>query len=109
MDGMKAVCHVILNRSRNKKRSVKDIVLAPWQFSWANNGARPPIREYEAFATCLEVAQIAMEENSSGETCIGADHYYAYHGPNAIPEPSWVKKGKMKEVARIGNHIFFRS
>jgi len=108
-DGQKAVCHVVLNRATNQRKSIKDIVLAPFQFSWANNGARPPIKNYEAFATCLEAAQEAIKERSAGYSLLGGDHYYAYQGLNAIPEPYWVKKGQMREVARIGNHIFFRS
>jgi len=109
-EGQVAVCHVVLNRAANRRKSVKEIVLAPFQFSWANGGERPAIKDYAAFEQCMKAADLAANrERTQGSNLQGADHYYAYSGKNAIKEPYWVKKGNMKEVARIGHHIFYRS
>lgn len=108
-DGKVAVCHAVLNRAASRKKTVKEIVLQPKQFSWANGGKRPPIKDYAAFIDCMKAAMTAEADRAQGDSLAGADHYYAFSGPNAIKEPSWVKAGKMREVARIGNHVFFRS
>lgn len=105
-EGMVAVCHVVCNRAASRRGPIKFHVLAPWQFSWANNGARPPIKEYEAFEECLRAAMTCIEERHSGSNLSGADHYYASTGKNAIPAPSWAKN--MKTVAKIGDHLFLR-
>ena len=107
-DGQVAVCQVVLNRAAQHKKTVKEIVLQPKQFSWTSNG-NPPIRDYAAFERCMQAAMTTEQDRNNGDTLDGADHYYAFRGPNAIKEPSWVQAGKMREVARIGNHVFFRS
>ena len=103
-EGMVAVCHVVLNRVAGKKRSVKEVILQPLQFSWANGGARPPIKDYSAFQRCMEAAKTAEKEQLQGDTLLGADHYHATDMPQY---PSWAKG--MKQVARIGGHVFYRS
>jgi len=109
-DGQVAVCHVVLNRAANRRQTIKDVILDPWDFSWCNDGARPPVKNYEAFESCIKAAdQAANRERPQGSNLQGADHYYAWSGPGAIKEPWWVKKGKMQEVAKIGHHIFYRS
>ena len=107
--GKVAVCHAVLNRAASRKLTVKEVVLQPKQFSWANENKRPPIKNYAAFIDCVKAAMTAEADRAQGDTLAGADHYYAFSGPNAIKEPSWVKAGNMWEVARIGNHVFFRS
>lgn len=101
-DGIKAVCHVVLNRARSRKKTVKEIVLQPLQFSWANGGARPPVKDYDAFANCLSAAIAAGEEQDAGKNLFGEDHYHA-----TSVNPAW--SGKMMKVATIGKHIFYKS
>lgn len=74
--GIIAVCWVVLNRAQARKKTVEQIVLAPWQFSWANGGARPPIKEYAQLARCLRLAQEAVDLRDAG-LAFAADHYYA--------------------------------
>lgn len=107
--GKVAVCHAVFNRAASRKLTVKEVVLQPKQFSWANTGKRPPIKNYAVFIDCMKAAMAAEADRVQGNTLAGADHYYAFSGPNAIKEPHWVKAGNMREVARIGNHVFFRS
>lgn len=103
-DGVVAVCHVVLNRSVSLKHPIKDVVLQPMQFSWANGGARPAIKDYSAFLRCMEAAKTAINDRLKGDTLAGADHY---HAVNMAIYPPWAKY--MNQVAKIGGHIFYRS
>ena len=102
-EGIKAVCHVVLNRAEARKLSVAEVVLQPWQFSWANKGARPPITDYASLQRCLRLAAETVAERLQGKTLWGADHYYAEY----ITQPGWA--GRMKRICQIGRHIFFRA
>jgi len=103
-EGQVAVCHVVLNRAAGRRKTVKETVLAPMQFSWANGGTRPAIKDYVALESGMKAAdQAANKERPRGDNLQGADHYYADY----IDMPSWAKG--MKQVAKIGRHIFYRS
>lgn len=102
-EGVKAVNHVVLNRCELRNMSVREVVLQPWQFSWANKGARPAITDYPALERCLRLAAETLAERLHGFTLHGADHYYAEY----IAQPSWA--GKMKRICKIGRHIFFKA
>lgn len=101
--GQLAVAHVILNRMKRRGRSARFIVLEPWQFSWANKGARPPVTDYEALVRALRIVDMAVDEQEKGLSMHGADHYFA----DTIDRPVWV--GKMIFVEKIGRHLFYRS
>lgn len=101
LEGMKAVCHVVLNRAEKRNQSVQQVVLAPWQFSWANGNKRPALHDYDALQKCMEAASEAIQERLQGKTLAGADHYHTLQ-----VNPAW-NKG-MKVVAKIGNHIFYK-
>jgi spore germination cell wall hydrolase CwlJ-like protein len=101
--GQKFVAHVIYNRAEQRNQSVKDVIFAPKQFSWANNGNRPAIDDYHAFINCGNAVQEALLERKEGFTAYGADHYHA----TWIEPPSWIKC--MDVVTIIGQHTFYRS
>lgn len=100
--GVVAVCKVVLNRAEKKATTIEKIVLAPMQFSWANRGARPAIKDYAAFARCLKLAMRAASEHAEGDDFSGADHYHA-----TSIKPSWAEN--MRVIDQIGSHIFYRS
>ena len=102
ISGQVAVAHVVLNRAKTRGLTVKEVVLQRKQFSWANDGARPAVAEYEALLQCFESAMIALNERLEGKTLKNADHYHA-----KSVSPSWARS--MKVVAEIGDHIFYRS
>ena len=102
-EGIKAVCHVVLNRCARRRKTIKDVVLQPYQFSWANKGTRPAISDYASFIRCMQFAEAAVEEQEMGKKLSNADHYYADY----IEQPSWVQS--MTRVCKIGKHIFYRS
>jgi N-acetylmuramoyl-L-alanine amidase len=101
-EGQRAVVHVILNRVEKRKKSAKEIILQPFQFSWANQGKRPPIKDYTALEQCGVSVYEALQERMDGKTLYGADHYRATY-----VNPSW--DDGMKKVAKIGKHVFYRS
>ena len=101
--GRRAVAHIILNRAEERGQSVEDVVLSPYQFSWANNGNRPAIDDYTAFIKCAESAQAALAERLQGNTFQGANHYHATY----IDPPSWART--MEQIETIGQHIFYKS
>lgn len=105
-EGVKAVCHVVMNRAEAQGKSVEAVVLAPYQFSWANGGIRPALKDYAAMERCLRLAYEAAKERRDGYRLDGADHYYAPAAMAGGKAPSWAKG--MKEVAKIGGHIFFK-
>ena len=102
VEGQIAVGHVILNRVIKRKKSIKEVVLQPYQFSWANEGM-PPIKDYISFIECMNVADIVLEERKIGEYFYGSDHYFA----DNIDPPSWSKS--MTFIKKIGRHLFFKS
>jgi len=105
-EGRIAVCHVVLNRCRQTGKSAKEVILKPKQFSWANGGARPAIKDYDALEACFGAAQECLLQRAAGDDFGGANHYFATSGPNKITPPSWSKK--MEVVATIGHHTFYK-
>ena len=96
-----AVVHTILNRAEERGLSVKEVILQPFQFSWANQGKRPFIKDYQAFERCAVAVYDALEERYKGKTLKGANHYHA-----VSVDPSWTEG--MKRIAHIGRHIFYK-
>lgn len=105
MRGQAAVAHVVLNRVRSEEfpDSIEDVIFQPKQFSWANGGRRPAIREEEAWERAVEVAAKVMLGEIEDETD-GAQYFYAPRG--VAGSPAWARR--FTETARIDNHLFYR-
>jgi len=102
--GQMAVCHVVMNRVLTRGKPIRDIILAPDQFSWTI-GVNPemiPFHDMASFRKCLIAAATCLKERSFGHCLQGADHYF---NPNVVL-PSWAKS--MTFVKTIGNHSFYR-
>lgn len=116
--GQIAVAQVIKNRSIKKKRSIKDIVLEPKQFSCWNK--RDP-----NYDECLKIVSEWKDEwwdlknvpnkfllktivacKSSLDVVDGATHYVTLDYYNKNRNRGWISK--MKVVGIIGNHIFMK-
>jgi len=102
LEGQIAIGHVCLNRALKKGKTLKFIILQPWQFSWHNGNKYPPIDDYDAFRACLNSAQKVADERFEGKNLWYADHYF---NPSVVL-PDWA--AKMTLVKRIGNHDFYR-
>jgi N-acetylmuramoyl-L-alanine amidase len=103
-EGQLAIGHVIMTRVERRDASIKNIVRAPWQFSWLNPGAkRPVLDDLAALETCMNVAIECLAERLDGKDFYGADHYFADY----IAPPAWA--GKMKFIRKVGKHLFYKS
>jgi N-acetylmuramoyl-L-alanine amidase len=113
--GKLAVAHVIWNRAQRHHLSVKDVCLAPHQFScWtleaqtlAEAARRLAIGAHDpALEECAAVAGAVLDGAHGGDPTKGATHYYA---PAAmVPAgrvPSWAANKVPSAV--IGGHLFF--
>ena len=109
LNGMQAVANVIMNRVNAGKwygRTVKDVVLKPWQFScWNENdpNRNKILNVTTADNTFLAATSIAKSAYAGElpDITYGATHYHVY-----TMTPVWI--GKMTKTAQIGNHIFYR-
>jgi len=95
--GQIAVAHVTLNRVHNRDQSVKEVVLAPYQFSWTLNESWTP-KNMEALLECLESATVAIQGHDFTQ---GATHYH-----RADIHPYWADK--MIYLGQFGDHKFYR-
>lgn len=93
--GQRAVAHVTLNRARERRMSVCDVVFEPAQFSWTIKD--PKVTNEAAWAKALAVAKRASARAGRG---VQANHYHA-----RSVQPRWA--GSMKVVAIIGQHVFY--
>lgn len=96
--GQRAVAHVTLNRARQQKKRICDVVFEPDQFSWTIND--PKVRDEKAWKRSLAVARRAFYSGKSADPTGGATFYHAHY-----VRPSWAKQ--MRVVAEIGGHVFY--
>lgn len=115
IEGQTAVAWVLRNRSERgafagkiatTPGAIAYVCQAPWQFSCWNsddpNCAKMMVLKPAELAKQIDIVARALEGLDVDPTH-GADHYYA----NSIAAPSWTRN--MKQVARIGAHVFFNS
>lgn len=113
--GKEAVASVVMNRSKRRKQSVKEVILAPSQFSWTRPGDTNYNRTLAAynlrtpeFMTCLAVAEQALAGTLIDPTH-GADHYLNVALTRILRKgrlPRWAEEGKVTAV--IGKHTFLK-
>lgn len=106
--GMQAVANVIMNRAKKQGKSVRDIALAPGQFSMWNGvtgyakgeGALDPFN-MRVKDEIYGLVGNAMSGNLDDVTG-GALNYYNPH----VADPKWGKNYGGNFPTTIGNHIF---
>lgn len=102
-EGQLAIGHVVMTRVERRDASIKDVVQAPWQFSWLNPGAkRPVLDDLAALESCMGVALDCLAERLEGKDFFGADHYFADY----ITPPAWA--AKLRLVKKVGQHLFYK-
>lgn len=104
--GQVMVGEVIARRSLNSSMSIRDVCLAPKQFScWNNRGTMElrmqTMRKHPAWADCLTIAESICQPGYKPVS--PATHYYAF---NKIKMPVWAES--MRLVAVVGGHYFMR-
>ena len=105
--GKIAVATVIRNRmSRkyNSNGSIAGTVLAPYQFSGWNTDdkTRPLSTQLDTDNPVVQDCQLSWNLSEN------VDKFPAvlFHA-TSIPAPSWAKSDKVKQIAVIGNHVFY--
>lgn len=101
LEGQYAVAEVVLNRASSGRfpQSICGVVYQPSQFSFVRGGKMPEAnRNSRAWHEAVAVARIAMNERWETE----ASDALFFHATRVSPR--W----KLKRVATIGNHIFYR-
>lgn len=95
-----AVAHVVLNRVKQRDRSIKQVVLNDKQFSWTFQKSDYFPYEGQAFFVCLKSSLIALRgfDFTGGATC--------YHEKSI--KPWWSKSKKLEYIATFGSHKFYR-
>ncbi|MDH3327774.1 MAG: cell wall hydrolase [Desulfobulbaceae bacterium] len=96
--GQLAVAHVTLNRAMERKQSLEEVVIAPYQFSWTFQKNTYVPTEPKAFLECMKSALYAM---ASDDFTGGATYYHRQD-----IQPDW--SGDMTYIAQYGRHKFYR-
>jgi N-acetylmuramoyl-L-alanine amidase len=101
LQGQLTVAEVVLNRARSGRfaPTVCGVVKQRGQFSFVRGGRIPPVaRSSEAWRRAVAIAHIAREDLADG----GAPKALFFHA--RYVRPGW----KLRRVAAVGNHIFYR-
>ena len=103
--GKYAVAQVTLNRMKNPKypKTICEVVMDPWQFSWANDRkirwTRP---KGPLWAQSVEIAERVVIEGYRVKGLERANYYHADY-----VNPRWKKPSA--KIAQVGTHIFYAS
>ena len=98
--GQYAVVHTARNRAKYNPDNMCKVVFASYQFSWT---IKMPGHSSQEFEKALFIAQRAW---ASQDITYGSTHYHVRSGCPGGVKPYWT--AKMKKVATIGCHIFYR-
>ena len=90
--GKKAVMEVVLNRAKNRKQSICDVVKSPHQFSWYS----PKISLKVNVNVLTEYNTVAR----MGTVVEDSTEYF-----HSVGKPSWARG--MRLVRVVGNHKFY--
>ena len=99
--GAIAVKKVILNRVADSRwpDNICDVVYQPKQFSYANTGVLPKVKDWHEYDRAEYIARLVHEDDAN---FYGATYYF---NPR-LARPSWAKE--MTFIKRIGNHDFYK-
>ena len=96
--GQMAVAHVTMNRSNAKMQPIKEIVLAPKQFSWTHLKKNYIPNDLHAFQVCLQSVLVASQ---GFDFTMGSTFYH-----HRDIHPYWADS--YTYVAQFGAHKFYR-
>lgn len=101
-EGQILVAQTILNRSEQRKESVKKVIFEPHQFSWTDDGKSDAVDEHTAFINCIKSTLATMFRRTLGDTADGVNLYHKY-----TVTPSWARSPKTTYLQRVGKHLFY--
>ncbi len=96
--GQLAVAHVTLNRAIEEQKSIVDVVMAPYQFSWTYQKKSYIPLEINPLQESLRVALKAM---TTPDFTGGSTFYH-----HVDVDPKWASK--ISFIAQYGSHKFYR-
>lgn len=108
--GKIAVGCVVMNRCLDSRwgASIRQVALAPYQFSCFNKGdpnrkniSEAINRKDPLYLQCFDIAMNIIDGKYTDPTR-GATHYHT-----TACSPKWIKSPKMKFIKRIGRHLFY--
>jgi hypothetical protein len=114
--GMTAVLNVLKNRATQKGTTKAGEALRPFRFSMWNSATKNVSNKSDYRISDIKTivnkwklhvswsSALALIKSNPKDITGGANCYYAYKGPNAVPPPDFTKG--WKETANIGNHKF---
>lgn len=113
--GKIGVAQVIMKRVEShwrNKRSVKSVVLDPFQFSFTvtRNSVVPRPKNHiqrNALEDSIWIASLILRGEITEDITGGAQLYYACDGTNRIDPPDW-NWSLLEETVKIDNHCFFK-
>lgn len=94
--GMGAVASVVLNRAKQKHKSICDVVYQHKQFSWVGKRLSKRGNLHDVFIVATHALDGTLFDVTGGAT-----HYHS-----AATKPKWTKH--MVFLVRINNHIFYK-
>jgi N-acetylmuramoyl-L-alanine amidase len=106
-----AVAYTVINRvnASNGRKSIKEVILAPKQYSCFNKGTdslkflKDPMKYgKKEFLAIINLAEDILSKKYDDPTK-GATHYY---NPDLVKTPQWAKE--LKNLGKMGHHIFFK-
>jgi N-acetylmuramoyl-L-alanine amidase len=93
-----AVAHVTINRVKERKQSIKEVVLDPKQFSWTHTQRSWTPTDIKALLECFKSSIIAVKGYDFTK---GSTHYHRQD-----KKPIWRKN--LTLVTQIGTHKFYK-
>lgn len=106
--GVLGVMYVVGTRAMKKDVSLRDIILAPKQFSWTldesfiRRALKADVIDPTGWAKVDAIAEL-WETKATHDVTLGADHYYNFH----TAKPPWGRgHPEWDETVEIGNHVF---
>ncbi len=102
--GQKAVVHVVLNRARVRRLSVKQVLFQQRQFSWTLKGdpQKKTVHDLEALFICTQNTVEAINEDLNGDTFSDIEYYF---NPD-FTRPKWANK--LTKVFTIKDDVFYK-
>lgn len=95
-----AIAHVTINRAKKHNKSIKAVVLSPYQFSWTHQLKDYQPKDLKAFLECYNSVLIAKQGYDFTQ---GATHYH-----EKKIKPKWRKDKNMVYIADFGAHRFYK-
>lgn len=104
-EGMVAINQIVIQRMFERNMSARDVIYERHQFSWLWDNNPDIVGDTDTMGYCMKAVIEAYKRRMEGDNFY---HANLYHAATMHVYPSWSKHPKVKRVAAIDNHIFYR-